>query len=349
MSPEHERRPLSRYLTILLFGLFLALAGCSGGEDGAAGPAGPTGPTGGTGPAGPAGEAASLDNLTCSECHDDSTLIAGKTAAWEESGHGSGGAFVRGTSASCAGCHSGGAFSERVAAGLNPDELESGDPNPTRQECRTCHQIHTSYTGADWSLETTDAVEIYAVDGLTYDGGDGNLCVNCHQPRRVIADAVDGMIEVTSTHWGPHHGPQSVMLLGEAGAGDVTGNPSSHYSLVEGTCVTCHMGENDDHSYAPDVAVCQSCHSGAEDFDIGGVQTEVQALLDELGAELVARGWLSENGADGHPVVDFVPEAEAAGLWNWIYIAHEDGSLGVHNPTYTKALLEAGLEAVGLR
>ena len=109
------------------------------------------------------------------------------------------------------------------------------------------------------------------------------------------------------------------------------------------------MGENDDHSYAPDVAVCQSCHSGAEDFDIGGVQTEVQAMLDELGAELVARGWLSENSADGHPVVDFVPEAEAAGLWNWIYIAHEDGSLGVHNPTYTKALLEAGLEAVGLR
>ncbi len=41
------------------------------------------------------------------------------------------------------------------------------------------------------------------------------------------------MIEVTSTHWGPHHGPQSAMLLGwSAGAGDVTGNPSAH----------CHAG-----------------------------------------------------------------------------------------------------------
>ena len=42
-----------------------------------------------------------------------------------------------------------------------------------------------------------------------------------------------------------------------------------------------------------------------------------------------------------------VPEAQAAALWNWIYIAHEDGSLGVHNPAYTKALIEAGLEALG--
>jgi hypothetical protein len=85
--------------------------------------------------------------------------------------HGSGDSYVRGTSSSCAGCHSGGGFSERVAAGLAANEVENGDPNPTRQDCRACHQIHTTGTGADWALETTDAVPFYAFEGSTYDGG----------------------------------------------------------------------------------------------------------------------------------------------------------------------------------
>ena len=338
------------FLFALMAALALAVTACAGGQGpaGPAGPAGPVGPAGPEGPPGPAGadgDAAMMQaaDLSCTECHTDTSLITGKKTAWEESHHGSGEAYVRGTSSSCAGCHSGGGFSARVAAGLAPDEVEEGDPNPTRQDCRACHQIHTTYTGEDWALETTDPVAFYAFEGVTYDGGDGNLCANCHQPRRAIAEAVDGQIEVTSSHWGPHHGGQGSMLLGVAGAGDVEGSPSIHYQMVEDTCVACHMGENRVHTYEPDVAVCQACHADAENFDINGVQTEVQAMLDELEAGLIALGWLDE---EGHPTVDFVPEAEAAALWNWIYVAHEDKSLGVHNPAYTKALLQAGLDAL---
>jgi len=329
-------------LRVLLFGAAIVLAACSG----EAGPAGPGGAAGPAGPAGPAGSDATFEvaDLTCAGCHDDTTLIAGKATAWSESLHGTGEAYVRGASASCAGCHSGGAFSAMVAAGGNPGAVEAGDPNPTRQDCRACHAVHTSYTDADWALETTAPVDLYAFEGMTFDGGSGNLCVNCHQPRRGIDPVVDGMIEITSTHWGPHHGPQSAMLLGLAGAGAdglaIEGSPASHYTLVEGTCVTCHMGDGADHTFAPDVAACQGCHSGAENFDINGVQTEVQGLLDELEAALIAKGWLDE---EGHPTVTAVPAGEAAALWNWIYIAHEDKSLGVHNPAYTKALLEEGL------
>jgi len=334
-----------------LFGVLLLLAACSGdtgpvgppGADGAPGVAGPEGPPG------PAGADADLGDLSCTGCHNDSTLITGKAAAWEESLHGSGEAFVRGTSASCAGCHSGGAFSERVAAGLSPDEVENGDPNPTRQECRTCHAIHTTYTDQDWALETTSPVDLFAFEGTTYDGGKGNLCVQCHQPRRGIDPVVDGEIAITSTHWGPHHGPQSAMLLGLAGAGAdglaLEGNPASHATLVEDTCVTCHMGEGASHTYEPDVAACQACHSGIEDFDFSGLQTEVQAGLDQLEKALIAKGWLDE---EGHPVVTSVPAGEAAALWNWIYIAHEDGSLGVHNPAYTRTLIQEGLDALGV-
>jgi hypothetical protein len=285
-----------------------------------------------------------MADLTCTECHNDGTELTGKRTAWSESRHGSGEAYVRGRSASCAGCHSGSTFSARIAAGQNPDELESGDPNPTRQDCRACHQIHTSFTAEDWALETTDPVTFYALEG-TYDGGEGNLCVNCHQPRRVYPEAENGVITGITEHWGPHHGPQSSMLLGLAGAG-VEGSPSAHYQMVEDTCVGCHMGPDRVHTYEPDVAVCQECHADAENFDINGVQTEIQAQLDELGDALVAAGVLSENSPEGHPIVEEAPENIATALYNWIYISHEDKSLGVHNPAYTRALLEASFEAL---
>jgi hypothetical protein len=335
------------FVLSLLVVIAMAMTACAGepGPQGPEGPAGPAGPQGPEGPPGAAAEAAEMGELTCTECHDDTTLIAGKAAAWSESLHGTGEAYVRGSSASCAGCHSGGAFSQMVAAGLTPGEVESGDPDPTRQDCRACHQIHTTYTGEDWALETTDAVALYAFEDVTYDGGEGNLCANCHQPRRVFPEAVDGMVTGISSHWGPHHGPQSAMLLGVAGGG-AEGSPSAHYSMVEDTCVSCHVGEGANHTFEPDVAACQACHADAENFDINGLQTEVQAMLDELGELLVAAEVLSENGPDGHPTVEEAPENVALALFNWIYVAHEDKSMGVHNPAYTKALLQAGLDAL---
>jgi len=69
-------------------------------------------------------------------------------------------------------------------------------------------------------------------------------------------------------------------------------------------------------------------------------------MVDELGELLVTEGVLSENGPDGHPTVEEAPENVAIALWNWIYVAHEDKSMGVHNSDYTKALLQAGLDAL---
>jgi hypothetical protein len=231
-----------------------------------------------------------------------------------------------------------------IAAGLTPPEVESGDPNPTHQDCRTCHQIHTSYTSDDWALTTNDPVTIFAFEGTTYDGGKGNLCANCHQARTQIPAADDaGMIEITSTHWGPHHGPQTAVLLGIGGAGDVEGRPASHYSLVEDTCVHCHVGENDDHSFEPNVAACQSCHADLDSFDLNGVQTEVTDMAAELGQKLEAAGLL----VDGHPNPGVYPAEQAQAAWNWIFISLEDKSMGVHNPTYVKALLEWSLAAMG--
>jgi hypothetical protein len=320
------------------------------GAQGAIGPIGPAGPQGAVGPAGPAGPAGasgefSATDLTCTQCHDSSDRITGKAAAWADSKHGTGEAFVRGESGSCAACHSGSAFVEAVALGANPGNYGIGDPTSTRQDCRTCHSLHTSYTDADWALRTEAAVDFYVMDGVTYDGGEGNLCVNCHQPRRTFPAATDGMIKGINSHWGPHHGPQSARLMGPAGAG-VTGSPSLHYTLVEDTCVNCHLGEEQDHSFEANLSSCQVCHSDATNFDINGVQTEIQAMVDELGEKLVAAGLIDVNGEEGHPIVTEAPEAQAIALWNWIYVAHEDKSMGAHNPKFAKAMLQAGLDAL---
>ncbi len=294
----------------------------------------------------------------CKECHNDTTLITGKQATWAESNHGENESFVRATSAGCAGCHSGGAFSKMIAAGQNPSTVSAGDPDPTRQGCRACHQIHETGTGADWALETTAAVALFAAPGETFDGGKGNLCANCHQPRRTFpAPNADGIITGISTHWGPHHGPQSATLLGTAGAaadgGTLDGSPMFHYTGVADTCVGCHTPAVRSHLFGADLSVCKTCHPGAENFDINGVQTETQTRLDALAKLLAAEGLLeledpaATSNIDGHPAVTEAPENQAVALYNWLYIAHEDKSKGVHNPAYTKAMLDAAFEALG--
>jgi hypothetical protein len=142
------------------------------------------------------------------------------------------------------------------------------------------------------------------------------------------------------------------MLLGIGGQ-LADGNPSVHYLVVSDGCPTCHMADGN-HTLEPSISSCESCHSDASNFDIGGVQTEVEGLIEELQDLLVAKGLLEvaphEEGVEGppevHPVVGEYPEAEAGALWNYITIVIEDGSNGVHNPPYTVALLKASIAAL---
>jgi hypothetical protein len=60
----------------------------------------------------------SAEDLTCTECHNDTHLIASKNAAWELEAHGNGAAMAEEYGRnSCAGCHSGNSFSAMIAAG----------------------------------------------------------------------------------------------------------------------------------------------------------------------------------------------------------------------------------------
>jgi hypothetical protein len=327
----------------LIVGLFF-LAACAG----PVGPAGPAGPAGPIGPAGPAGATAAplkATDLSCTQCHNDTTLIDGPETSWASSVHGSGPAFAIASSRTpCDACHTGSGFSDRIAAALkSPEDFKTAYANPTRIDCRACHQIHTTYTKDDFALKTAAAVQLYAVPGATFDGGMGNLCANCHQMRLAFPAATDGKVKVDSTHWGAHHGPEAAILLGVGGAGGVVGQPAPHYSKVTDTCQGCHMGgEAVNHTFVPVVATCQQCHPDAKSLDVDGVQTKVTQKLADVKKALQAKGLLDK---DGGIVVGEYPEAQSAALWNFLLVS-DDKSLGVHNATYINALLDQALAAL---
>jgi hypothetical protein len=273
--------------------------------------------------------------------------------------HGSGESFEEGERIACAGCHGTEGAKARIAAGLPPhDESVTAIVNVSPLDCRTCHEIHTTYTSADWALTGGEApVKLEYTDG-TFDGGAGNLCANCHQIRNPKPAVEGGNVAVTSSRYGTHLGVEAQMLLGEGGLG-VAGKPSTHYSTVKDTCVACHMGEESNHTYAPAVERCMACHADAESFDINGVQTEVEGMLEELHTIFVGRKllnpetdlWGIYDAATGkftNPTADaplVVPEAVANAMWNYEFVTY-DGSNGAHNSAFTKALLEAALDAL---
>jgi hypothetical protein len=307
--------------------------------------------------------APAASELSCTECHNDTTIIVSKEGQFRENSvHGTGEAFLRGETTACAGCHGTEGSKARINAGLPPhDPSVEGVVNVSAFDCRTCHNIHMTYTGEDWALTGAEQpVKMEYTDG-TYDGGAGNLCANCHQIRNPKPEVKDGNIAIVSSRFGPHYGVPAQMLLGEGGLG-VTGKPSAHYSKVEDTCVGCHMGAEFNHTYLPKVARCTDCHSDTKNFDVNGVQTEVKAMLEELHQLFIDKKLMNpdevanpdhlwgiyDSAANkwSNPSADApltVPEAVAQAMWNYKVVTY-DKSNGVHNSAYTKALLDAALE-----
>jgi hypothetical protein len=321
---------------------------------GAAGPVGPAGPEGPAGPAGPAAAAPAATDLTCTECHNADGLVATKMAGWEISKHGSGAAMAEEYgNKSCSFCHSGNSFRTAIAAGTNFSNQEAGALEPARQDCYTCHNIHTTYTKDDFSLRTEAAVALVA-SGQTFDGGAGNLCANCHQARRYMAnfaDKVDPTKFAPTARFNTHYSAQVDVMMGTVdvnAALGVEGKPAAHMGVTD-TCVGCHMGDGKNHTFKAEVGSCVACHADATSADVNGFQTALAEKIKTLEEALLAKG-LIEQGTEGMAAVAFKEatalDAKTAGAVFTYFLYEEDGSLGVHNPAYFTALVDAALAAV---
>jgi len=315
----------------------------SDGSQGAQGPAGPQGPVG------PAGQDA---NQNCVQCHVGDMTLYAKQIQWAQSGHGIGERVYDRTS--CSVCHSHQGFLERVATGSWTAAATVKDV--VGINCRTCHKIHTTYTAADLGFTTPDHVAL-RVAGVTVDlGGSSNLCATCHQSRlRDPMAVIDGdPVELTS---GPHYGAQGDIMAG-VGLYNFNGTTEGmHTHGSQGGCSTCHMppasttrGGHTWNIEGDYTLGCETCHtSGVDDFGLFGTQEEIQALLDQLAEALEAAGaieWDAEDG-DWNRVRNVAfPANVAAAYWNFTAV-QVDRSLGLHNPSYVRGILEGSIDELG--
>jgi hypothetical protein len=304
----------------------------------------------------------------CFVCHgDNDALIVTAQQEWRNSVHGSGANVDYTNRSTCPECHNHQGFLEFLATG----EVNAPYENVTAIHCFTCHAPHTTGTLA---LRVEGPYEL--MNGVDFDHGEANLCVNCHHSRFDVSEIVDGW-EMTSTRFPAHHGPQGDLIEGTGGF-EITGYTyaqSTHKNVVEDACVGCHMSNPEQHEgyrigghswnmEDPETGynlyeTCVECHDAAEDvedfdfraitdstdydFDgtLEGYQTEVDGLLDSLAVLLVAEGALDD---DHSPIEQVFADANVAGSMHNFGIIEEDRSRGVHNFGYIVSLLQNSID-----
>ncbi|PCH75798.1 MAG: hypothetical protein COB98_08115 [Flavobacteriaceae bacterium] len=256
----------------------------------------------------------------------------------------------------CNRCHSSQGFIDNLngtfVAGVAYDKVDG-------VSCNTCHDKHGTFDfetdGHDFALRTLSPVTLAFDETIVLDYGTSNTCINCHQPKdgAPINDGTD-TYEITSPYFGPHYGAQSTMLEGIQGA-EIAGsmsyeNAGTAKHRTNASCTSCHMGSANDndgeHTMKPTLNSCTTCHSGATSFDVNGTKTTLTGLLSELQELLVTKGILTPNAYGGVDVVQGThPFKLVQAYWNWKFIK-SDGSHGIHNPVYTKALLTNSIESL---
>lgn len=297
---------------------------------------------------------------SCFTCHGEDGFILAAQGEWQNSVHASGTSvdYTNREGRDCTKCHDHQGFVDFLETG----ELNGPFDNVSAIHCFTCHAPHTR---GNLSLRVDDPYTL--INNVTFDLGSANLCANCHHANTSV-NTIAANMQVYD-RWGPHHGPQSDLLIATGGYeyDDLEYDyENTGHGAEEGDdgCIKCHMGNPEAHNgYAmgghsfnmvnPDdeeeilVGVCQECHTAAEDFDYEGIQTDVEEMLEELGNLLVLAGHLDEESGlpEGtsqakHTIAD---EGEAGALWNYLMI-EEDRSHGVHNPFYIRDLLESSIE-----
>jgi hypothetical protein len=295
----------------------------------------------------------------CSQCHDAKTHHI-KSPEWNKSKH-----AITVTDPSgpgregCVACHTAIGFAGKMSG--------ASTTNTTYEAitCQACHDPHDA--SKPHQLRSVGPVTL--ANGTTITNtGTAVLCMNCHRSRQNASTYVDNT--VGSSRFGPHHGPQTDMLLGVNGYEYGKVIPSSaHRDSVTNSCVTCHMqptaatdpafllagGHTFSMGYSSGttniemVAACAQCHGGITTFDfprqdfdgngvVEGVQTEVKGLLNKLSFLLPPAGVAKTN----LNITSTWTKPQLRAGFNYSFVA-EDKSFGVHNLAYAVGLLKASI------
>ena len=226
--------------------------------------------------------------------------------------------------------------------------LDEGNNNT----CINCHQSRRTVAGYDNVTKDTtysrkftgDDIAVYT-NAAVGPGGSATLDGDTLRVDFVVPTATHAYI--SSTHAGPHHGPQANLWAGQA-AGDVDGTP---YGPHAGGCVECHMGPESGHTFHPDAGNCIDCH-GSKDTEMDAIAArleDIAAALEAIHAIHIDESWESGESLFGaaHPVYASLTRANFNAWWNFTIIM-EDRSLSAHNPAYVKTLLNSIEATLGI-
>ncbi|MGP8200640.1 MAG: multiheme c-type cytochrome [Limisphaerales bacterium] len=202
----------------------------------------------------------------CQQCHDDAPGHAQGTQ-WYASSHAvttttptSASDVASGAAEYCVRCHSTAGFIAIVSNNAAGNGIvTSSNVTYSAIGCQTCHEPHGQ------TIPTNDNYLLRVVSSATFgdgtvvtNGGEGNLCMNCHHSRNGSAvtnvanwprwiptwpgAVVNPTTGPSSRDFGVHDSPQGDMLEGvNAITYGLTIPSSAHRHSVTNSCVGCHM------------------------------------------------------------------------------------------------------------
>ncbi len=322
------------------------------------GPVGATGPAGKDGTNGNNGKDA---NSNCVQCHNWSDSLVAMIWQYDASTHAAGASAFE-SAKGCAACHTSQGFVETVVSGADTTLFNVLDPAPIN--CRTCHNVHKTYTTADWALKTTAPFNLRIDKTIAIDlqGGDGtsNLCGRCHQARKTSPWVTNPLgtdsLKATSSRWGPHNGPQVLLFAGKGmfEFGTAYGNTAGHRD--DASCSSCHMAaavgnltgghtwKIVDEAEGNNYSGCNAagCHKAAPVTKawFEEKQAAMEVKWNALRDKLLAKGLIDATNAITYKVKH--TQKEFAVVWNFrSYMT--DRSKGIHNPRYISDMLDASI------
>lgn len=249
----------------------------------------------------------SLSSDVCASCHGE-PLRHARFQQWQLSGHANYElAIDEGDSGNCSRCHTVNGFLNWLPVLLGEEE---GDPldnievtwsieETHPQTCVACHDPHDIGTtsGSDPNARvrisgaTPDLIAGFRVLGT----GKAAICMTCHNSRRGLRNDnnFDEILGTSDMARAPHGSSQTDVLMGQ-NAYFVNVGVRGRHSLIEDSCVTCHMettpppdvlsynqgGTNHTFFASPDI--CTECHTGITADGLQTVVSEVSAYLKGL-------------------------------------------------------------------
>jgi ferredoxin len=302
-----------------------------------------------------------MSGAACAGCHilqtqEWSTSLHGTTV---ETHGGTQGFITEWGSATCNPCHTGQGFLHAYDAVGYPAVPTFSDGKANGISCGVCHDSHQQQTNTQLRAQTTITLP-YPANFTINNFGVGQMCGNCHHDRRTAAN-MSSQMSGGSTHYGPHESPQADIVAGTGSyVVDTTYNydvtPNQHDGILTDMCVDCHVkvvttpGSGHPtaagHTFLPQVATCASaCHSGAADFNIGGVQTHTDSLMEALAALVVGGNSNLTLPLDAVQIGDTSMSTVLDRKVSWAYFKVErDKSRGVHNRDYTWLILQNSID-----